>query len=461
MGENKICIRVKFSEEILSQRLNYVLNFIENHPLCINRLTFHTGVEAQNDIVLNYGCQGSDSIFMPANLFLFTDKVKTPVKLYTNKYLWKDGVIYDISEVLNDGLNNFFENSQVGFDVFETIFFHLSRIEEIWMENSCKESGYWMREDDLLLIRENIYDVPVVDHLVVALMQVMGIYPQEKLTEFVLTHDIDKIYKYNSIVDGMKAAIWPVIFRKSLIDGFKNLYYFVKVWLGRLKDPYDSFHFLLNKENFWKEKIIFFMAGGKSNFDLFDKFYQRDFHEILEIANYNGYITGLHPSYYSGSDETMFLKEIEFLEGHCGHEVVHSRQHWLRFFHNITPSMLEKYDIKTDHTLGYARNIGFRCGTGFEFNLYHFEDERPYVFKSRPLIIMDSALIHYCREDMDRFSQILEDFLSKNLSNTCITFNFHNSTFDYTLGERKKIEKIYLKMIDKVKEQFLLTNKIA
>jgi len=455
MTEGKIIIRINFIEEVRSQRLLYVLDFIEHHPLCNDRLTFVTGHAEKYDFELNYGCLEHHSMFIPSNLYLFTDKVKKPVKFFANKYLWDDTVLYDIAENLEDSTKLFFENNCFGFDIFETIFFHLSRIEEIWMENSNKGSGDWMKEDELLLIREKIQDIPVVDNLVWSFIQVLGLDSEKKLTEYILTHDIDKIFKYNQLFDGVKAVIWPVIFRRSLFDGLKNLYYFIKVWMGILRDPYDSFQFLLSKDTFWKEKIIFFMAGGKSNYDLFDKFYKRDFPDVFKESTHRGYICGIHPSYHSGSDDTLFLNELKFLKALTGQEVVQSRQHWLRFFHNYTPALLEKYGIKTDHTMGYTRYIGFRCGTGFKFNLYNFGEERAYLFRSMPLVLMDSSLIHYCNEDLNEFSRILKTFLNKNKFNTCITFNFHNSTFDYTLGNRNEIVRIYLDMITEIKDMLL------
>lgn len=436
-------LKVKYEFPIEENRLRYVLDFIENHSANDNQLKFVISREDVGDLVLEYGRIPGQGLYMPLDGYLFCKGFPEKSRMVAQPFVLGDAIVYSVSKVNSGEKQEFFANRQFGFDLFETIFFHLSRIEEIWQENSPGYTWEKYNEHDFLLIRENLNEVPVVDQLIIAFLQVLGLEVKQKTSEFTITHDIDKIYKYHHLLDGVKAVLWPVFFRKSLLEGYKNAIYYFRVLAGKIKDPYNSYKFLLRKEKFWKEKIIFFMAGGKSNYDLFDKYYEKHFPAILNKSRLEGYSIGIHPSFNTAEDQEMLNSELNYLSIKAEQSIGFSRQHWLRFFHRSTPAILERADIQIDHTLGYRRHIGFRCGTGYAYPLYHFQEERAYRFLCQPLIIMDSSMLHFVEDDLVRLSRLLVEFLFRNRYNTCISMNFHNSTFDYTFKDRRYMVQIY------------------
>ena len=83
--------------------------------------------------------------------------------------------------------------------------------------------------------------------------------------------------------------------------------------------------------------------------------------------------------------------------------------------------------MEIDSTLGYARNEGFRCGTGDVFNVFDFLSRRPLELKERPLILMDGTLRKYSTNTA--LSKIKEYITLGERYSSSITLLFHNTTF--------------------------------
>ena len=437
-----LTICLKTPESLATERLRYVLDFVEKHPLVHGQIAFILGAESAGDLHLEYGIQTDSScFFIPSQSILFGKSTVRHNQLKAGRYLWKDQYLYSVEYAAGNEASPFFTEGCFGFDLFETIFFHISRWEE-WMSGGVSETG----EAVFFSIREGIESIPVVDRIVSAFCEALGLPVQPFPSPFILTHDLDKIFKYNHAIDAIKAFGWPVVYRFDLIWGIRNLVRFMEVRLGRKKDPYDSYSFLFRKSPVWQEKRVYFMAGGKTRYDLFDHHYLKDFQAILPMARNAGYEPALHPSYLTASDEKMMQAEIVQAEEMTGQPIHHSRQHFLHLKASTTFDQIERCGFETDSSLGFTRRIGFRCGTGFPYHLYNFHLETPYSFVEVPLIVMDSALIHQCRENMHQFRKRLMTFVRENSQGTQICFNFHNSSFDPTLFHRRMLNDIYLEL---------------
>ena len=100
--------------------------------------------------------------------------------------------------------------------------------------------------------------------------------------------------------------------------------------------------------------------------------------------------------------------------------------------------------------LGFADRNGFRCGTGFAYHLYDFENEKAYNFLETPLTVMDSALIREGQDNDQKINQILNDFINENRTNTKITFNFHNSRFFDSEVISIQLRTLYERLCEKI-----------
>lgn len=107
--------------------------------------------------------------------------------------------------------------------------------------------------------------------------------------------------------------------------------------------------------------------------------------DFIGLLSSEGFEIGCHPSYLSWNSADRILKQKRRIEAVSGTELVASRQHFLHFDSELTPSVLFEAGFRIDSTLGFNRTIGFRAGTSF-----------PFYWSSGllevPLIIMDSAL---------------------------------------------------------------------
>ena len=435
-------------ESFSSPRLRYLLSFLEEHPLAGGEILFQLNGESEGcELSIAYGAEPlAGQWHVPAQGLFFRDEPVDLDHLAANRYGWQDRWLYSVEGQPRTDAKLFFDGSSFGFDLFETIFFHLSRYEEFFPGKLRLDRFGRPREEDFFSVGRGIEQIPVVDQLVEAFYRALGLIPRIRETEWVMTHDIDKIFKYNSWLDAFKAVAWPVVYRFDLPGGLRNLARFFRVRSHQQPDPYDSYSWLFRRSGIWSQKVVYFMAGGTMRYDLFDRFYEKHLPAVFRQAADAGYQPGLHPSFNSAVDSALMKEEKNRLEQMTGVRINHTRQHFLRFIPLETPGYIEESSFTTDSSLGYTRRIGFRCGTGFAYALYDFQKEKAFSFKEWPLVVMDSALIHQTGDDMDQFRKQLLDFVRRNSRGTRIVFNFHNSSFDPTLRHRQHLQKIYIEL---------------
>jgi hypothetical protein len=439
-----LVIHINIAAEIMTQRLSYVLDFMSHYPFLEEALSFTLESNEKNDLTINYGGNSAQgSVFIPAREKFFRATEVNMSDLVMNAYQWGQGEVYSVEHVEDENSGLFYNNNRFGFDLFEAVFFHLSRYEEYHASDEQLDEMDRIPESELIIKKFGLEQEPVVDQLLKAFFEAIKIPVKHSKSAFVLTHDIDKIHKYNNFTDGLKAFFWPIVNRFSVREGIRNIWTYFGVRNGKINDPYDTYSYLFRHSKVWKEKIIFFMAGGKTRYDLYDEHYLRDFDQVYSAASVKGYRSGIHPSFLSFRDEQTLKAEKQKLAQISGEEIIFNRQHFLHFDFRLTPRIIENVGLKYDSSIGFTRSIGFRSGTGFEHRLYDFEREKPYDFIEMPLVVMDSSLVHHTKDDMDLFKTVLFSFVQKNSHGTCIVFNFHNSTFDFTLGNRQKLDRIY------------------
>ena len=93
--------------------------------------------------------------------------------------------------------------------------------------------------------------------------------------------------------------------------------------------------------------------------------------------------------------------ELERLEKISG-KTEEGRLHFLRFQNPLTWRIWENAGLKLDSTMGFAANIGFRCGTCREFPVFDVLDRISLNLREMPLVVMDEAL-RKLTSDADEF----------------------------------------------------------
>jgi hypothetical protein len=225
-----------------------------------------------------------------------------------------------------------------------------------------------------------------------------------------------------------------------------------KIRQGKVKDPYDTFDYLMDKSESKRIKSRFyFMSGGITKYDNNYKIDEKRCIELIKEIKRRGHIIGFHGSYSSYNNPQQWGKEKELLERVCQSEVNEGRQHFLRFEVPTTWQIWEDNNMQIDSTCGYADREGFRCGTGDEFSTFNILTRKRLRLKERPLIIMDTTLknsnyLGLSQKEVikifDYYFKITRKYKSK------LTLLRHNSSFDNEDGW-PRWKDVYKIMIDK------------
>ncbi len=443
-------INIVCEQDMVIQRLQYTVDFINNHPLKPKDVKFSLNSIGEADMVIFYGDKREEQYHIPFQNLIFRSDAQVDSDLFINEYLLQDSSVFSV-EPIQSNVKDFCVDFEFGFDIFETIFFHISRYEECHYKEVDLDEHRRMKMEVQLLYKNNLHKIPVVDHLIFAFFKAIGLEVATQKTTHSLTHDIDIIEKYGNILRIVKSFGRAIIDLYPIRDFLSISKTIFKSFFDKSKDPYYTFDWLFSDSNTFKNKIVFFVLGGKTRFDLYSSFYDKELPRVIEMAKKKSYKIGFHPSYNAYNSFDMYLQESDKLQGFTGDKIENVRSHFLRLDLQDTFEIIEKLGFKSDSTLGFANTIGFRCGTGFEYRPYNFKDERAWEFTELPLVFMDSALFFQeCNSDITCFKEKLKEFIDSNSYNTHITFNFHNTTFDNTISSRKGLKSIYLSMINSI-----------
>lgn len=430
------------------QRVHYVLGFIQGHPFMPRHVRLAMNDWTEADIRVDYTPRDvplePNEYFLPAQESVIA-RAKDSTTWVANEYTFANRKIYSV-EQLSAAPSPFIIDRKFGFDVIETIFFHLTRHEEYYCDISHKDQWDMMEEPRHFLVRNNIHQQPVVDNIVESFLLAIGLEPVTFKSELTITHDIDVLRKFSDSSKTIRALLGDLKRNKSFSSLSKIYKLYKSVKSGNKKDPYDTFDQLFTENN--HRKIVYFMAGGTSSND--DK-YPVDttlFKSISDLAVSRGYQIGLHPSYNSYDNYVMITDERNRLQKASGKKVRTSRQHFLRFAFDETITALSDSGIYEDSTLGFQHRIGFRCGTAFTYLIYDLRRDRNSKVSETPMIIMDGALLDQCNGDIIESKKVLRNFLNKYSENSHLTINFHNTIFDPTRYDTKAMWEMYNFILD-------------
>lgn len=335
--------------------------------------------------------------------------------------------LYGISSYLieKQNINSFFqkENRTYSTDWIAGMFFTLSRAEEYFTGE--KDDIGLVPGAVLFAVKNNIHTRPILDEWAAWLAGHIQGKPIQIATAISTSHDLDTLdfmgkdfrllrYLGGSALRYRTIRQWPGIISD-----------YIGVKTGRRKDPADTFDWLL-KMHPGTEKYLFLGTGIAAPQDTFPDLRRPAMARIRDMAREEGYSIGFHPGYATWKDARQWQSERQQLEDWLGAPVTHSRQHFLRMAFPDTLDILEQSGIKTDHSLGFRRHIGFRCGTGFAYFLYNFKQEKAFQWQEQPLALMDIALLREAGFDKKNLLKIWSDFFHQNQYNTHIALDFHN-----------------------------------
>ncbi len=337
-----------------------------------------------------------------------------------------------------------------GIDIFASSFFMLTRWEEYVIDT--KDIHERVSDDLQYAVKHHIHERAVVNEYAEMLRNMLKftghVIENKHVYKPFLTHDIDFFARYDTFAKLIKALSGDVLKRKSIKEAFKSLKSYYQIKKGRLKDPYDTFDYLIQQSEKAGIKSIFyfipsFNCESGANYSINNKKVKQT---ILKIVK-NHHIVGVHVAYRSYKNSELFSKELNRFPGAV--EIVESRQHFLRIDNPLTWQMLEDADIKTDSSLGYSNHAGFRAGTCYEYSLFNILHRKKLKLKERPLIVMEQALKKEIKGKPEFFDKIIElkEIVNKYSGNFVVLW--HNNNFN--VNEWEGYSDIYEQLIKNLK----------
>lgn len=425
-------INVKVTGETNLNRLNYVLQQIMEHPRSPKNMQFVINSKEIAQRILYYGSgdkenvnDDHDQFIIPkANCFFGATRVPND-RLSINSYKFKEGEVYAVELIKSKGLS-FCDHRYFGFDIFESLFFYWSRYEE-WVYEREQDYKGMMPENEQLLVRHSLEKTPVLDLLIEAFWEALKLECETYKTQIILTHDIDHLRKFKEKSDYLKKKLGQI--KRGEFKGLRELKQQVKEHKTEGKDPYDVYDWMLEADKS-NAGFIYYLVGGSTKYDTPIDTSDEMFLESIDLSKQRNYKIGIHPSFEAAVNRSVFREEKVGLEKITRTKIFQSRNHYLRFVWPATLDILEQEDIMVDSSLAFAERIGFRCGTGFSYRLYHFEQDRSSNVYESPLVFMDSALIKEGKGKKEVMNKLFTQFWEKNKNRTRLVFNFHNNRFE-------------------------------
>ena len=337
--------------------------------------------------------------------------------------LFEEGVREDIKIDYADG-----ELSVDGMkDPLALIFWMLSRYEEYLPYQADQHDRY--KAVNSQLVKHGVQHRPMADILVKTIWAKIELDYSivEKGFQCVPSFDIDVAwaYKNRNLVRRVGAVLKSGKLRER-----------IRVKLGKEQDPYDTYAHINQISTKVQRIICFALLGDWSKYDKNIHWKNENLHSLLRGLNSSGGM-GIHPSYESYLKPGKIEKEISRLEQIVGHEIVKSRQHFLRLRLPESYEQLIELGIQREFTMGYADEIGFRAGTSFPFNFFNLRTNQATNLLVFPFAYMDSVLRDHKKLTPEQSIPVIEALVNEvKAVGGVLMFIWHNSSIN-DLGEWK------------------------
>jgi hypothetical protein len=288
-------------------------------------------------------------------------------------------------------------------DIIGSCFFMLTRYEENVIKSFDKHNRFSAFSS--YSHKEGFIDRPIVDEYVEVLwIALKKIYPKivRKKNEYKLlvSCDVDTPYEnyVNNIFTMSKNVLGDFIKRKNIKQGLNKIQNYWCSKTGNYKyDKYDKFKWMMNINEKKGNKLTFYFIVNR-NLKLIDGNYNVFEPRVLELIKEiksRGHKIGMHASYNSYNDFTLFKKETEIFKKLTKDIYVDKylvRQHYLRWSIE-TPIIQNQFGFNNDSSVGYADYVGFRSGTSHEYSMFDFSSKTKLDIKQNPLIFMEGSLL--------------------------------------------------------------------
>ena len=336
---------------------------------------------------------------------------------------------------------------KIGIDIFGSAFFMLTRYEEVVLKEKDLHGRFPATAS--LAFKEGFLTRPIVnEYLEILWSALVKIEPalerKERKSELVLTHDVDKPFKFQFMTPKrfLKLIAADILKRRSLKKAFRDFCDFIAVKSGKTeRDPYNTFDKIMDlSEGAGLKSHFYFIAEnyGKvlnSDYDLGNE----KIVEIIRRVSERGHFAGIHVSYNGAFDEEKMRREAEKFNEVCRKNGINTgpleaRHHFLRVSVPESWRFMEECGIKLDLSLSFADHAGFRCGVCCEYPLFDLVSGRRLKLREKPLVVMECSVLDARYMGLGVGEKSFE--FIKSLMNTVALFDgdfvllWHNNRFE-------------------------------
>ncbi len=327
------------------------------------------------------------------------------------------------------GMKVFFgTNGDLLFDIFSASFYLLTRYEE-YLPHELDQYGRYSHTNSLAY-QKGFLNLPLINLWVQSVIDQLAkknskFKIQNSKFNFVPTYDIDIAYSY------LHKPVWKNVagFYRDLLQGkFEQVVERGNVYSGRKKDPFDVFDWMDSLHEKYRLQPIYFLLTilKRGEFDKNLLARSKALQQLYQRLS-KKYISGLHPSWQSGTDEWLLGKELEALEKIIQKPVTNSRNHYLRFTVSDSYRRLMAAGITDDYSMAYGTINGFRASYTLPFSWYDLEQESVTGLVIHPFCFMEANSFFeqgYSAEEAGEEMQYYFDVVKK-VNGEFITL-FHN-----------------------------------
>lgn len=314
--------------------------------------------------------------------------------------------------------------------------------------------------------RHGYLERPIVDEWLEVLRKTMlATWPQLPLHEHHyetrLSHDVDTPARYGLVSASRLARHMVVDLLRERRRDRRALLRAPWIWRAcahRIdeRDPFNTFDWIMDRSEEAGLRNAFYFICGRTD-------RRRDGHyppghpaiiELMRRIHQRGHEVGLHPSYNTYLDAAALRAEADRLRDICEKAGIRQRHigvrmHYLRWQTPETARGLEAAGLVYDTTLGYAKHPGFRCGTCHEYQAFDPLRGQPMKLRLRPLIVMESTIIHGMRprDTAAAEARLLRLMDACHRVRGCFSLLWHN-----TMLEHPHQRRVYERVLSRHKE---------
>lgn len=366
-------------------------------------------------------------------------EIKCDLQINPQGILFESEIYQSKSVVFNDGN---FEIDGVN-DELGSIFYLLVRYKSYYSQNLDAHGR--LNAEHNTLVKFGLNKVAVVDRLVKSIWEKLSLDYSKVQNGFKIipTFDIDVAWAYKN-----RKFIRSV---GAMLKGKKPIER-LKVYAGISQDPYDTYSYIREIAAKTEQIICFTLLGDWGKYDKNIHWENYSYGSLIRGLNLEGGL-GIHPSYASYLDVDKVRLEINRLETITGHEILKSRQHFLRLKIPESYNTLVAAGIKNDYSMGFADDFGFRAGTSFPFYYFDLKQNKSTDLLIHPFAYMDSAMKDYLKLKPEQAKEVIYDLIAevKSVGGQFISI-WHNSSI-HDKGEWKGWKTVLDFTVEKGLEQ--------